>query len=217
VNYDAEYAAKDGGGGEACVLQVVFFWRGLQGFYKQRDADSEGGGGSYVGSKHYEKFFIESFRVALGRYEGAKNDNDHSGDDGAEGGEVCELAVWRRFEGFGASQCGPPKRRENDYEETEEGKRAELGEDAEDEAVRVGDGFGGGGRFILRIKGREVSTAYAGEVMVEEHLRRGMPVLPAGEHRVAAGESAEFEAEPGDERDKGDSADDAGGKDDIFG
>ena len=83
--------------------------------------------------------------------------------------------------------------------------------------MRVGDGFGSGGRFILRIKGREVSAAYAGKVVVEEHLRRGVPVLPPDEHRVSAGESAEFEAEPGDERDESDSADDAGGEDDIFG
>ena len=92
-----------------------------------------------------------------------------------------------------------------------------MREDTQDKAVRVGDGFGSGGRFILRIIGREVSAAYAGEVMVEEHLRRGAPVLPTGEHRVAARESAEFEAEPGDERDKGDSADNASGEDDIFG
>ena len=51
VNYDAEDAAKEGDGGEACVLQVVFFWRGLQGFYKQSEADGEGSGGGYVGSK----------------------------------------------------------------------------------------------------------------------------------------------------------------------
>ena len=83
--------------------------------------------------------------------------------------------------------------------------------------MRVGNGFWSGGRFILRIKGREVSAAYAGEVMVEEHLCRGAPVLPADEHRVAAGEPAEFEAEPCDERDKGDNADNADGEDDIFG
>ena len=56
VNYDAEDAAKQGDGGEACVLQVVFFWRGLQGFYKQSEADDKGGGGGYVGSKQDKTF-----------------------------------------------------------------------------------------------------------------------------------------------------------------
>jgi hypothetical protein len=53
--------------------------------------------------------------------------------------------------------------------------------------------------------------------MVEEHFGGGVPVLPPDEHRVTAWEPVEFEAEPGDERDKGDNANDAGGEDDIFG
>ena len=105
VNYNTEDAAKQGGGGEACVLQVIFFGgSGLQGFYEQSEADGEGGGGGHVGSKQDEKFFIESFRGVLGQYKGAKDDNDHRGDDGAEGGEVCEPAVWRGFEGFRVGQ-----------------------------------------------------------------------------------------------------------------
>ena len=83
--------------------------------------------------------------------------------------------------------------------------------------MRVGDGFGSGGRFILRIKGREVSAADAGEVVVEKHLCRGVPVLPPDEHRVSAWEPVEFITIPGGGAGECDDADETAGEDDIFG